>query len=174
MAFAFDSLGYAKHLREAGVPQDQAEAHAEAAGQFIMAELATRYDLGVIRNDLDVLRRELETKIDAMRAQLESKIDTLSLRLTVRMGVMLAAGVAARRPHRAVTRSERRAMPSSRRSSTGSIPGGCGCCSTFSAGKSRFRPAPTTLCRCKCPLRPGLFHGCRSEKRVTHKPKSGS
>ena len=84
MAFAFDSLGYAKHLREAGVPQDQAEAHAEAARQFIMAELATRYDLGVIRNDLDVLRRELE-----------AKIDTLSLRLTVRMGVMLAAGVAA-------------------------------------------------------------------------------
>jgi hypothetical protein len=77
MAFAFDTLGYAKHLRDAGVPQDQAEAHAEAARQFIMAELATRYDL-------DVLRRELETKID-----------TLSLRLTVRMGVMLAAGVAA-------------------------------------------------------------------------------
>jgi hypothetical protein len=42
-----------------------------------------------------VLRRELETKIDAMRAELESKVDTLSLRLTVRMGVMLAAGVAA-------------------------------------------------------------------------------
>jgi hypothetical protein len=31
MAFAFDSLGYANRLREAGVPQDQAEAHAEAA-----------------------------------------------------------------------------------------------------------------------------------------------
>jgi hypothetical protein len=77
MAFAFDTLGYAKHLRDVGVPHEQAEAHAEVARQFIMAELATRYDL-------DVLRRELETKID-----------TLSLRLTVRMGVMLAAGVAA-------------------------------------------------------------------------------
>ena len=84
MAFAFDSLGYAQHLRDAGVPQDQAEAHAEAARQFIMAELATRYDLGVLRNDLDVVRRELETKID-----------TLSMRLTIRMGVMVAAGVAA-------------------------------------------------------------------------------
>ena len=73
MAFAFDTLGYAKHLRDAGVAQEQAE----AARQFIMAELATRYDL-------DVLRRELE-----------AKIDTLSLRLTVRMGMMLAAGVAA-------------------------------------------------------------------------------
>jgi hypothetical protein len=49
-----------------------------------MAELATRYDLGVLRNDLDVVRRELETKID-----------TLSMRLTIRMGVMVAAGVAA-------------------------------------------------------------------------------
>ena len=95
MAFAFDTLGYAKHLRDVGVPQDQAEAHDEAARQFIMAELVTRYDL-------DVLRRELEAKIDmvrheldALRRDLEGKIDTLSLRLTVRMGVMLAAGVAA-------------------------------------------------------------------------------
>ena len=95
MAFAFDTLGYTKHLRDVGAPQDQAEAHAEAARQFIMAELVTRYDL-------DVLRRELEAKIDmvrheldALRRDLEGKIDTLSLRLTVRMGVMLAAGVAA-------------------------------------------------------------------------------
>jgi hypothetical protein len=76
------------------VPQDQ-EAHAKAARQFIMAELATRYDLGVLRNDLDVVRRELETRIDAVRRELETKIDTLSMRLTIRMGVMLAAGVAA-------------------------------------------------------------------------------
>jgi hypothetical protein len=57
------------------VPQDQAEAHADAAREFVMAELATRCDL-------DVLRRELE-----------NKLDTLSLRLTVRMAVMLAAGL---------------------------------------------------------------------------------
>ena len=75
MAFAFDSLGYARKLRDAGIPQDQAEAHAEAAREFIMTEVATR-------NDLEVLRRELE-----------NKLDTLTLRLTVRMGVMLAAGL---------------------------------------------------------------------------------
>jgi hypothetical protein len=66
----------------------RAEAHAEAARQFIMAELVTRYDV-------DVLRRELETQIDVLRRELEAKIDTLSMRLTIRMGVMLAAGVAA-------------------------------------------------------------------------------
>ena len=32
MAFAFDTLGYAKKLRDAGVAADQAEAHAEAHG----------------------------------------------------------------------------------------------------------------------------------------------
>jgi hypothetical protein len=30
MVYTFDSLGYAKRLRERGVPDDQAEAHAEA------------------------------------------------------------------------------------------------------------------------------------------------
>jgi hypothetical protein len=89
MAFAFDTLGYAKKLRETGVPQEQAEAHAEAAREFIMAELATRYDLNVLRGDFDTLRRDVEHKIDL----LESKLDTMSLRLTVRMGVMLAAGL---------------------------------------------------------------------------------
>jgi len=73
---------------DVGVQQDRAEAHAEAARQLIMAELVTRYDL-------DALRRELEAKIDALRRDLEGKIDALSVRLTVRMGVMLAAGVAA-------------------------------------------------------------------------------
>jgi len=31
MAFAFDTLAYAKRLRDNDVPQQQAEAHAEAA-----------------------------------------------------------------------------------------------------------------------------------------------
>ena len=77
MAFAFDTLGYAKRLREAGVPQDQAE----AARQFIMVELVTKEDL---RSGLDAIRRDLE-----------AKIENLSLRLTVRMGVMIAAAIAA-------------------------------------------------------------------------------
>ncbi|MBK1871585.1 hypothetical protein [Taklimakanibacter albus] len=45
MAFAFDTLGYSQRLRDAGIKQAQAEAHAEAARDFIMAELVTRKDL---------------------------------------------------------------------------------------------------------------------------------
>lgn len=45
MTQAFDSLGYAKQLRDAGVPGGQAEAHAEAARDFVMADLVTKSDL---------------------------------------------------------------------------------------------------------------------------------
>jgi hypothetical protein len=75
MAFTFDSLAFAKHLREHGVPHEQAEAHAEAVRTFVMNELITKEDF---RAGLDGLRRDLEN---------------LALRLTVRMGVMLAAGL---------------------------------------------------------------------------------
>jgi hypothetical protein len=76
MTFAFDTLSYARYLRERGVVQQQAEAHAEAARQFIMAELVTKNDL-----------QTALTHVDA-------KLDNLGLRLTVRLGVLLAAGIA--------------------------------------------------------------------------------
>jgi hypothetical protein len=41
MAYAFDTLGYAKRLRDAGISLKQAEAHAEAARDFVMGELVT-------------------------------------------------------------------------------------------------------------------------------------
>ncbi|MBL6617804.1 MAG: hypothetical protein ISP45_27595 [Reyranella sp.] len=69
MAYAFDTLGYAKRLRNAGISQEQAEAHAEAAREFVMGELVTKADL-------------------------QAAMDNLSLRLTLRLGVMLATGLA--------------------------------------------------------------------------------
>jgi hypothetical protein len=84
MVFAFDTLSYARYLRDRGVSQEHAEAHAEAARQFIMAELVTKQDLLLIRQDL----QNAITHFD-------SKLDNLSLRLTVRLGVLLAAGVGA-------------------------------------------------------------------------------
>ena len=68
MAWAFDTLGYAKRLRDCGVPNPQAEAHAEATREFIMSELVTKQDL-------------------------QTAIETQTLRLTVRLGGIVAAGV---------------------------------------------------------------------------------
>jgi hypothetical protein len=76
MVYAFATLGYAKRLRDAGVPQVQAEAHAESARDFIMVELVIKSDLAAAIN------------------LVETKIDTQTLRLTVRLGAMLAAGIA--------------------------------------------------------------------------------
>ena len=53
VVWAFDTLGYAKRLREAGVPNPQAEGHAEAAREFIMIELVTKQDLQVAINSLE-------------------------------------------------------------------------------------------------------------------------
>jgi hypothetical protein len=70
MTLAFDTLGYAKRLRDHGVEQKTAEAHAEAARDFIMAELVTKSDLA-------------------------ASLDALTLRLTVRLGGIMAAGIGA-------------------------------------------------------------------------------
>ncbi|WP_315729850.1 hypothetical protein [Bradyrhizobium sp. SZCCHNRI2010] len=68
MAFAFDTLGYSKRLQEGGVPRPQADAHAEAARDFVMAELVTKTDL-------------------------TTAIDNAVLRLTIRIGGIVTAGV---------------------------------------------------------------------------------
>ena len=86
MAFALDTLGYAKHLRDNGVPGNQAEAHAEAARDFIMTELVTKQDLQAAINSLEA---RLEGRIDILQAAME----TQTLRLTVRLGGIVAAGI---------------------------------------------------------------------------------
>lgn len=77
VAWAFDTLGYSKRLREAGVPNPQAEAHAEAAREFIMTELVTKQDLF------------------ATEQKLQAAMDTLTLRLTVQLGGIMVAGLGA-------------------------------------------------------------------------------
>jgi hypothetical protein len=53
LVHAFDTLGYSKRLRDAGVPQPQAEAHAEAAREFVMAELVTKTDIQTLTTHFD-------------------------------------------------------------------------------------------------------------------------
>ena len=106
MVFAFDTLSYARFLRERGISQDHAEAHAEAARQFIMAELVTKQDLFAVRQDLQSVRQDLQESLQAVRkdlqkdlqnaiTQFDSKVENLSLRLTVRLGVLLVGGIGA-------------------------------------------------------------------------------
>ena len=54
----FDTLAYARRLKEAGVDEAQAEAHAEAVRDAITEGVATKADLVALRADLraDVYR----------------------------------------------------------------------------------------------------------------------
>lgn len=69
MVFAFDTLSFARYLRGRGVAAEHAEAHADAVRQFVMSELVTKQDLTLA-------------------------LDNVTLRLTVRLGALLAAGIA--------------------------------------------------------------------------------
>ena len=69
MAYAFDTLGYSKRLQDAGIARPQADAHAEAARDFIMHELVTKADLNLA-------------------------LENLKSSLTIRLGSIVAGGVA--------------------------------------------------------------------------------
>jgi hypothetical protein len=86
MVYAFDTLGYAKRLRDSGIPQPQAEGPCRGRARFVMAELVTKTDH---QTNLQALSAHVDAKLDRM----DAKIDTLSLRLTVRLGAMLVVAV---------------------------------------------------------------------------------
>jgi hypothetical protein len=65
-AATFDTLAYAKRLREAGVPEQQAEVQAS-----VLAEaLATSRNELATRADLENLRVELKAEISVVKAEL--------------------------------------------------------------------------------------------------------
>ena len=69
MVFAFDTLSFARYLRERGWSRSRLKRHADAMRQFVMSELVTKQDLALA-------------------------IDNATLEFTVRLGAMLTAGVA--------------------------------------------------------------------------------
>ena len=72
---AFDILAYANKLKQAGVPDRQAEVQAEAMAELVEERLATKRDLS-----------ELEERI-------ANRMNELEYRLTVRLGSMLVVAV---------------------------------------------------------------------------------
>jgi hypothetical protein len=82
----FDTLSYARRLRQAGVPEQQAEAMADATRELVVQDVATKADLAA-------LEQRLRADITGLEQRLKVDMDAQSLRLTVRMGVMMAAGL---------------------------------------------------------------------------------
>ena len=72
---AFDTLTYAKKLQEAGVPPQQAEAHAGALKELVEGNLATRPDIEELRaatkQDLKEVEARLVHEIELVRRDME-------------------------------------------------------------------------------------------------------
>jgi hypothetical protein len=87
---AFDTLAFAKRLREAGYDDKQAEGMAEANAEVFQrmldSTLATKDDIREVKGEILAVKAELKSLIDTLKAEL----DTLGMRLTIRLGAMMA------------------------------------------------------------------------------------
>jgi hypothetical protein len=108
---SFDSLTFARRLKAAGFTDSQAEALADANREMVVHDLATKDDIEGLRSEIGQLRSEMRTENGQLRSEmttenghLRSEMSTMkhelltliehqTLRITVRMGIMLAAGL---------------------------------------------------------------------------------
>ena len=66
----FDTLSYARRLKEAGVDEKQAEAHAEAVRDAMTQGAATKADIAHLENKIDKGLAALETRIAELKVTL--------------------------------------------------------------------------------------------------------
>ena len=99
MGNVVDTLEYVKELRAAGVPEQQAEAQAKALSKAISEGVVTKehFDLTLERMDhrINTLEEKFDHRIDQLEEKVNHRIEQLEYRLTIRMGGMIAAAIAA-------------------------------------------------------------------------------
>ena len=99
MPIQFDTLDYAKRLASAGVPTQQAEAHATALGEVLGSAVVVHGELAALERNLlgeiklvaqkvDTQAGALELKIGALELRLDTRIDALELRLDTRIDAL--------------------------------------------------------------------------------------
>lgn len=113
----FDTHAYVKKLRAAGVPEAQAEVQAQAFAELINDQLATKRDLAELELRLSAQLKELELRLAGQHTELEQRLGAqlkelelrlsnrvgelelrlkeLELRIVVKLGAIVVAGIAA-------------------------------------------------------------------------------
>ncbi len=105
MTYAFDTLKFTQRLEQVGVGREQAVAHAELARDMILADVATKADLTALetalKSEITAVRTDTRTDASNLRAELqifkrefEGSLRELELRMTVKLGAIIAAAVA--------------------------------------------------------------------------------
>ena len=76
-AIPFDRLRYTDMLRNAGIDEKSARAHADALDDAMRQGVATKSDVGDVRSDMQNVRQELKTDIAELRQELKTDIAEL-------------------------------------------------------------------------------------------------
>jgi hypothetical protein len=90
----FGTLSYARRLKQAGVPDVQAEAMA-ATRELLASEFATKADIAGLKSDIALLKNDVAAvriEMSALEQRVMAAVDTTALRLTVCMGGLIAVG----------------------------------------------------------------------------------
>src|SRR4051812_50170126 len=58
-AMTFDTLSYARRLKQAGLPEAQAEAIADATRELVVQDVATKADIAALKADMAALKADM-------------------------------------------------------------------------------------------------------------------
>lgn len=89
MPIKFDTLEYARRLAEAGIPADQADAHAQALSEALATASVTPAELVLVRSELlarmDMLKSEVYARMDRLKVEIDARIDQLKVEIDARL-----------------------------------------------------------------------------------------
>ncbi len=114
---AIDTLAYARHLRDAGFSEKQADGHAYALAAGMTAALATKQDLRELATGMEMrfarvdarfenlkqhvdlrlleMEKRIEIRFSEPNARFDGRLSDLEKRMTFRLGGMMVAAIAA-------------------------------------------------------------------------------
>ena len=81
-AHPFNMLDALAELKEAGFEQEKAEAVVRMQYRIVESNLASKWDLALVRKDI----KELDTKVETLKENIEKEIRVLGYQSTIKMG----------------------------------------------------------------------------------------
>ena len=88
MPIKFDTLEYARRLAEAGIPADQADAHAQALSDALATASVTPAELVLVRSELlarmDMLKSDVLARMDLLKVEIDARFDLFKSEIDAR------------------------------------------------------------------------------------------
>ena len=79
---AFDTLKASRRLRDAGFEEKQADALVNAFAEDIGANLATKDDIALLKGDIALLRKDMDSGFESLRKDMTSGFESLRKDMT--------------------------------------------------------------------------------------------